>query len=209
MTNLPIAYALGIFLLGFLAGVITAGMVSELGRKPGQEKQPAVRIQEANPAQAQTEQGGASLTSAPAAGSRVEGDGTGSAFQPSTTAEGSSPPQESVQWVPGPVEPRLEKVSANPIEAFVRSVQSSTTKEPPKQTSMADEIDGILQEMLGQSELKGRTIRLRSLPDQSVAVIVDGVHFNGVGEVTDAAARGLIQRAVETWQRDARPRDNL
>ena len=193
MSDLPIAYAVGIFVLGFVAGILVTSLGREFRRRPEVQKQekstsPAavptrLPITEPRPAQS---------------AASVQTD----LSHPAHAEPPSNPPAASTPAVPVDfaAEP-VEKVSLNPIESLMRSVQASTLKEPAKPTSMAEEIDAILQEMLARSEFAGRTIRLRSLPDQSVEVLVDNERFSGVGEVNDPAARSLIQEAVAAWQR--------
>ena len=207
MSNLPITYALGIFLLGFLAGIITTSLIYEFRRRPEQENQETDRVEQITERRTAAEQSGTQPVLPTAGASPVNAADTRSAIQQPGQLPPGSAPQEPVQWIPGPIETRLEKVSPNPLEALVRSVQSSNVKEAPKNMSMAEEIDEILQEMLNQSELRGRIIRLRSLPDQSVEVIVDGAKYGGVAEVSDSAARALIQNAVAAWQHRANLKD--
>lgn len=204
MINLPIAYALGIFLLGFLAGILITSLIYEFRRRPEQGNQKADRDETTNEGHIIADLNGAQSLLPTNEASQVKVDDPESTFQQPGQSPAGNPQQEAVQWIPGPPETRVEKVSPNPLEALARSMQSSTIREAPKNTSMAEEIDEILQEMLAQSELKGRTIRLASLPDQSVEVIVDGVKYSGVGDVTDPAARALIQNAVAAWQQRAR-----
>jgi len=195
MFDLPVVYAVGIFVLGFLAGILATILIREFRRRPGaqDEEMPAsseavpTKLPKTEPRPAQSADSVQTDLSHPAHA------------EPSTNPPAASTPAVPVDWAAEPV----EKVSLNPIESLMRSVQASTLKEPAKPTSMAEEIDAILQEMLARSEFAGRTIRLRSLPDQSVEVLVDNERFSGVGEVNDPAARSLIQEAVAAWQRQS------
>jgi hypothetical protein len=98
-----------------------------------------------------------------------------------------------------------KRVKPDPLGSFLQSIQTSTLKEKPKPQTMAMEIDAILQEMLPESALAGRTIRLQDQPDFGLLVIVDGENYSGVGSVPDEAVRALIGSAVAEWQRRASP----
>ena len=193
MFELPIVYAVILFGLGFLAGVISTSLVHEFRRRPEAEAEVKPSSSEAKMQPEATPQ------AEPNAG-RVN--------EANTLPESSSPspikrPEETVEWIPGPDEPAPTKNIFNPMNVLVRSMKSNPAKETPETMGMAEAIDEILQEKLVSSDLAGRNIRIASLPDQSLDVIVDGAHFSGVGEITDPAARALIQSAVAEWQRRA------
>lgn len=61
-------------------------------------------------------------------------------------------------------------------------------------------INRNVQRLLSQSSLRDREVELRSLPDLSLEIIVDGKAYQGLDEIHDAAVRDLIQAAVDEWQ---------
>lgn len=174
MPDVSLIYTIMIFGLGFLAGAIAASLFYEI-RQRGKQAQGMENPSSPNSASGEPES--SRLSHIPAAQMR--------------------PPD----WIPGPWDTQPQKVNMNPVDSLIRSVQANTLKETPKPMSMAEEIDEILQEKLAHSEQAGRSIRLRSLLDQSLEVIVDGTRYNSVGEVNDLAAQALIQSAVTEWQR--------
>jgi hypothetical protein len=201
MSDLPLMTILIVFSLGFLAGIILTSLFHEIRRRepPSRSQERSSEHPDAlNKLEPSTEP--AQHSAEAQANSLVNPEISGIA---STLSAQKKP----VEWVPGPWDTQPQKVSMNPVEAIIRGVQSNPGIEKPKQVSMAEEIDDILQGKLALSEQAGRTIRLHVLADQSLEVIVDGNRFNGVGEVTDLAARALIQSAVEEWQRRIYYRD--
>lgn len=183
MPELSQWFPLIIFVLGFVTGTITVSLVYEIRRK---DKQPRSRTQ--------------NLTS-----SAVQNEIESSVQQvvPSITAEtsGTSAKKEPVEWVPGPWDTQPQRINMNPVDALVRRTQPIPGSEKPQKTSIAEEIDEILQENLARSEHAGRMIRLHALPDRSLEVIVDGNRYGAIGEVPDQDAIALIQSAVTEWQR--------
>lgn len=68
--------------------------------------------------------------------------------------------------------------------------------------SMAEQIDEVLQGLLArQPDLAGRSIHIRNAMDGGVRIEVDGRSFDGVGDITDAEARSVIQAAIQEWER--------
>jgi hypothetical protein len=70
---------------------------------------------------------------------------------------------------------------------------------PPK--SIAAQVDEIVQERLPTSPYFNRTIKLLELPGRGLVVVVDGVEFEGVGEVTDPAVQAFLRECVAEWER--------
>ncbi len=66
--------------------------------------------------------------------------------------------------------------------------------------SLAEQIEDRLQERLESlPEYKGRKIHVRPAPDGSVRIEVDGVFYDGVGDVADDDVRALIADVVREW----------
>jgi hypothetical protein len=77
-------------------------------------------------------------------------------------------------------------------------------KQPEKQeqpTSMAEQIDAILQEKLSGIPLPGVEINLVESPDRGLSVLVGDQVYDGVGEIPDDRIRELIQDSVREWEK--------
>jgi hypothetical protein len=72
---------------------------------------------------------------------------------------------------------------------------------PDAPTTLAGQVDAIIQERLPQSALSDRSIKLKDGPDGGIVVLVDGQKYRGVGEVTDAQVRTFIQACVAEWEK--------
>jgi hypothetical protein len=175
-------YALVFFGLGFAAGLIVASLRKETKtEKSGPADEPGVIPQ------AQTIE-------------QVE------QLPPALEIPTSPPPTRPVRWVSSSSTTQARPAPATNRDVMAELAKYVLPKEQPKPPSMVEEIDGLVQEMLALSPLKGRDIRLLEQPDHGLQVVVDGEVYNGVNEVRDEGARQLIQQAVAEWQRRARQR---
>lgn len=84
---------------------------------------------------------------------------------------------------------------------FFRTARRDLSKEPSHSTTLADQVDEILQEKLAHSPLAHRVIRLVSLPDHGLAVEVDHKQYDHIDDVPDDDVRQLLREAVAEWQR--------
>lgn len=100
-------------------------------------------------------------------------------------SSGGLPPLEAVLppkgFVPGPV----------PLEP-----------EKPRATSMVEQIDEILQELLADSTLSSHSVRIIQDPQQGVVVLVDKQPYYGIDAVPDPEVQALIRTAVQRWEQD-------
>jgi len=122
----------------------------------------------------------ATPTTVPSASAQAGIPGTGELASP------SSPAQRS------PLSP--VNVLARAFQSEVRAPQS-----PPK--SIAAQIDEILQEMLENSTLATRAIRLLELPNKGMVVMVGLEQYEGVDGVPDEEIKKVIRAAVAEWER--------
>lgn len=90
-----------------------------------------------------------------------------------------------------------------PVPVAVSTAAARTPSEPLKKkaTSMVEQIDEVLQELIQQSDNPGRRIRLVEEQREGVIVWVGQEHFVGIDAVTDQAAKELIRAAVKEWDR--------
>ncbi len=94
----------------------------------------------------------------------------------------------------------VERPSMSPVDAIARALRPDSSKLESKPKSIAAQIDEILQEMLIDSELSSRAIRLLELPQKGVVVMVGLEQYEGVDSVPDPEIKGLIQKAVTEWE---------
>lgn len=72
---------------------------------------------------------------------------------------------------------------------------------PDAPTTIAGQVDAIIQERLPQTILRDRSIKLKDSPDGGIIVLVDGQKYQGVGDVTDPQVREFIQGCVTEWEK--------
>jgi hypothetical protein len=193
----PVAFAALFLVIGFLAGLLVASLAYEyLGRRSANP--PAAHLNPAEPGMPAADH----LPDARAVPPET------AAPRPAQPAGVSSPPDEWLAAAPpqAVAPPPVKKPSMNPVDVLIRSVQADAPKIKPRPFSIAAQIDEILQEMLPNSELAGREVRLEEQPDFGLVVWVDGNQYDGVDVVPDLPARALIKKAIAEWQKRSAPR---
>ena len=103
-----------------------------------------------------------------------------------------SPPKVASPPRRGPLE-----ILRNSLEADVRSAMKSTPK------SLAAQVDDVLQEMLAESNLAGRGIRIMDTPSADLVVMVGLNKYDGIEAVPDPEVQAIIREAVAKWGRQA------
>lgn len=91
--------------------------------------------------------------------------------------------------------------SVNTVDVLARVLQPDLRALEPPPLSITAQIDEILQEMLKNSPLASRLIRLIELPSKGVAVMVGLDRYEGVEAVPDEDIRQMIRLAVAEWER--------
>jgi hypothetical protein len=72
---------------------------------------------------------------------------------------------------------------------------------PVPELNLAEAIEAYLQYKLRHTpEYAGRVIHVHPAPDGGVAIEVDGVFYEAVGDVTDADVRGFLSATIQEWQ---------
>jgi len=101
--------------------------------------------------------------------------------------------------------PPQQRPTIKPANVLARVLQPdlSAAQAPPK--SIAAQIDEILQEMLEDSHLDSRGIRLMEFPNRGLVVMVGLDQYEGVDAVPDENIRKLIRSAVHEWERRNTP----
>lgn len=97
------------------------------------------------------------------------------------------------------------KASINPMGIFARALQPDSPKVPEKPSSIAAQIDEILQEMIDGTPLETKGIRLYENPTKGLVVLVGMTQFDSVEDVTDEEVRQTIHAAVVEWERRMAP----
>ncbi len=88
-----------------------------------------------------------------------------------------------------------------PAGRWGRKSDSGRELPPVPAISVAGEIEALLQQRLAQMpDMRARRIHIHQTPEGGVAIEVDGEWFDGVDDVTDPAARALIQAAIKDWE---------
>jgi len=143
---------------------------------------------------------------------------TAAATAPQTASPQVAPPQQAKPPA-GPVKPaaivtpaRPSTISApppavKPPSMDLRDILSSAMspglpakEEAAQPTTLAGQVDAIIQERLPQSVLWNRNIHVKDSPDGGILVLVVGQRYQGVGDVTDTQVRDFIQACVNEWE---------
>ncbi len=129
---------------------------------------------------------------------------------PSPAVAPSQPPviaSDAPSVTPAPAQPlpkaETPEISRNPFKPFQQAFQQRKSVEkttPPLASSIAAQIDEILQEMLDGTPLEKRGIRLMELPGQGMVVLVGMEKFATVNEVPYDDVRKAIKIAVARWE---------
>ncbi len=99
-----------------------------------------------------------------------------------------------------PVPARLDGV-----RILREAIRLGPKKPPLVMKSLALQIDEVLQEMIKDTPLENRGIRLADSPSQGIWVIVGINKYDGVDAVPDLEVRSVIQAAVNEWRKRTNP----
>lgn len=113
-------------------------------------------------------------------------------------------PQGGNAPVDFPIAPKSTS-GLKPMNVLSRALQPESSKVPEKPSSIAAQIDEILQEMIDGTPLESKGIRLFESPTKGLIVLVGMTQFNSVDEVTDEEVRKTIHAAVSEWERRMAP----
>jgi hypothetical protein len=93
------------------------------------------------------------------------------------------------------------RVSFSPINVLVRAMQADISKSSPEPRSIAAQIDEILQELVIDSPLGDRAVRLMEFPGKGMVVMIGMDQYEEVDDVPDEEVKELIRAAVAEWER--------
>lgn len=125
-------------------------------------------------------------------------------FLPETPSAEVSAPVPSLEPLPSPynapaAESKPERIG--PVDVFARALRTEVRKPEPPASSIAAQIDEIVQEKLAADPSINRAVRLIEIPGKGMVVMVGLNQYAGVDEVPDADVRALIHEAVAEWER--------
>ncbi len=112
---------------------------------------------------------------------------------------------EAQQWLgvemkPAPL-PYAKIKEDKPVEVVATLAPTKNAEKHKRQLSIVEQVDEVLQDLLEDSLLNGRKIRLTEMPDKGVTVWVENEHFDGINSVPDEEVKGIIQQAVRKWEK--------
>lgn len=88
---------------------------------------------------------------------------------------------------------------SGPVELLSRALQTDVRK-PETSTSIAAQVDEILQKKLESLNMKDRAIRLMELPGKGMVVLIGLNQYNDVSAVPDPEIQQLIRACVKEWE---------
>lgn len=116
-------------------------------------------------------------------------------------------PANPTAYSSAPSVPPPARVSRTPVDPRAASVPPIVGKGkeepiiPPVARSIVLQIEDILQDMITGTPLEQRGVHLLEDPMRGVIVQVGLEQFEGIDAVTDAHVRGVIQSAVQEWEK--------
>lgn len=99
-----------------------------------------------------------------------------------------------------PAAPPAKPPSIKAVDVLARALQADVRTPEPPPRSIAAQVDEILQEMLVNSPMASRGIRLLELPNKGMVVMVGLNQYEGVEAVPDEEIRQVIRAAVAEWE---------
>lgn len=101
--------------------------------------------------------------------------------------------------IPPPV--AVEQGRISPIDMIAKALEPNIPASMRVDKSIAQQIDGILQEKLAHSTLTTKAIRLLDKPGRGMVVLVGLDEYDGVDQVPDPEIRALIKQCVKEWEK--------
>ena len=118
-----------------------------------------------------------------------------------TPAPAPVPAAAPLPAAPAAAEPAKPSLSLNPLKGLMPAKKPAEPEVKAAPTSIAGQIDEILQEILEKAPEGTPPVRLMDDPREGVVVWVGAQKFLGVDTITDPLARKLVQTAVAEWER--------
>ena len=121
------------------------------------------------------------------------------AASPNPLTEKESQPKDFLPETDKDMSP-LQKIS---LPFTTRKQESVEVKSDPRSMSIVHQIDAILQEMLQDTDLKNKAIRLDENSAHEVIVWIGVTRYEGIDSIPDPEIKSLIKRAVDRWERQS------
>jgi len=103
--------------------------------------------------------------------------------------------------------PEVQPPSLEVGDILARAISREAPKDAPvKAKSIVAQVDEIVQRRLPESPFAGRNIKLVDLPGGGMYVVIDGIQFAAVSDVTDLGIREFLHDCVAEWERKAAAR---
>lgn len=107
--------------------------------------------------------------------------------------------EQSDNLARSPVVARTDSEKLIDVQNRVLSPENQPVNE--SSSSIATQVDEILQQKLPNSSLKDRVITLLELPDKGLVVVVDSEQYESVDDVPEIEVRELIRESVLEWEK--------
>lgn len=112
--------------------------------------------------------------------------------------------QEAVKWL-GSVNNASEEKSTSVKTSFSDSlvpplVAEKVVEKHKRQMSIVEQVDEILQDLLVNSQLVEKNIRLTEMPNKGVIVWVGNDYYEGINAVPDEEVKRIIRLSVKKWE---------
>jgi hypothetical protein len=103
---------------------------------------------------------------------------------------------------PAPVRVEAPKPASSPkAGSSPKTAEEEAAALEAERNSMAGQIETLLQaRLLRTSEMDGRSIHIHSAPSGGVEINIDGTLYDSVSDITDTAARSVIEAAIRDWE---------
>jgi hypothetical protein len=82
-------------------------------------------------------------------------------------------------------------------------VPEKVVEKHKRQSSIVEQVDAILQDLLVGDPLEVKNIRLTEMPNKGVIVWVGNENFEGINAVPDEDVKKIIRQAVKKWEESA------
>jgi len=118
-------------------------------------------------------------------------------------AADTAPPQSSSSAIieESQTPPPSVPIASNEAQKPLVSKVLEEKKVPPTLLSIVEQIDEVLQEMLPNSPLAGKIIKLAEDPKEGgVTVWIGARRYHGIDSVDDEEAKALLRAAVAEWE---------
>ncbi len=109
-------------------------------------------------------------------------------------------PAPASLFTPAQTPPLQKRGLGGPVDIIAKALQSEVRK-PETQSSIAAQVDEILQKKLETMNMKDRAIRLMELPGKGMVVLIGLNQYNDVSSVPDPEIRDLIRGCVAEWEK--------